>query len=78
LSATALPIRGAGYNKALREFVLPYDEVQLASSPDALLLEFLEHSYSAAATLGKWDRAALEYRCPSGDVQPERPPHSRR
>jgi hypothetical protein len=44
----------------LHEFVLPYDRVREAPSPDAMLLEFLQNSYEAAADLGKWDRAALE------------------
>jgi hypothetical protein len=34
--------------------------VRDAPSPDAMLLEFLQSSYEAAADLGKWDRAALE------------------
>jgi uncharacterized protein DUF5996 len=44
----------------LHEFILPYDAVREAPSPDATLLEFLQSSYEAAADLGKWDRAALE------------------
>lgn len=60
-NAASLNVQGAGYNAALREFILPYDEVRLVSSPDALLLDFLENTYAAAARLGKWDRAALEY-----------------
>jgi hypothetical protein len=60
--ATPLRVPGAGYNTALREFVLPYDEVRLADSPDVFLLEFLENTYDAAASLGQWDRAGLEYR----------------
>jgi hypothetical protein len=51
---------GASYNAALREFVLPYDVVRNADSPDDALLEFLQNTYEAAADLGKWDRAALE------------------
>jgi Family of unknown function (DUF5996) len=50
----------AFYHQTLREFVLPYDAVRTASSPDAMLLEFLQSTYDAAATLGQWDRAALE------------------
>ena len=50
----------AFYHSDLHEFVLPYDEVREAPSPDAILLEFLQSSYDAAADLGKWDRAALE------------------
>ena len=51
---------GATYNSILREFVLPYDDVRLAESPDVILLDFLQSSYEAAANLGVWDRSALE------------------
>src|SRR5262249_18466559 len=50
----------ARYDRGLSEFVLPYDAVRLAASPDLTLLEFLQGSYEAAADLGKWDRDALE------------------
>ena len=50
----------AFYSQDLREFVLPYDEVRLAASPDDTLLEFLQTTYEAAANLAGWDRAALE------------------
>jgi hypothetical protein len=39
---------------------LPYAAVRQAPFPDAVLLEFLQSTYEAAADLGKWDRAALE------------------
>jgi hypothetical protein len=51
---------GARYDDTLREFVLPYDDVRKASSPDEALLEFAQSTYEAAATCAKWDRAALE------------------
>lgn len=50
----------ARYNAELGEFLLPYDDVRRAGSPDAMLLEFLQSSYEAAADRGAWDRAALE------------------
>jgi len=50
----------AYYHPDLREFILPYDEVRTAREPDAMLLEFLQSTYEAAANLGRWDRAALE------------------
>lgn len=50
----------AGYNRLLREFVLPYDAVRQSATPNATLLTFLQDSYAAAADLGAWDRAALE------------------
>jgi hypothetical protein len=52
----------AGYNLALREWVLPYEAVRTAPDPDAALLDFLQSTYEAAADLGGWDRAALERR----------------
>jgi hypothetical protein len=52
----------AFYSKELGEFVLPYDAVRLAESPDETLLAFLQSTYEAAASLGGWDRAALERR----------------
>ena len=56
--------RGAHFDGALGEFILPYDTVRRAADPDALLLDFLSTTYAAAAETGGWDRAALE--CPVG------------
>jgi len=50
----------AFYSPDFREFILAYDFVRQVSSPDQLLLEFLQSTYAAAANLAKWDRAALE------------------
>jgi Family of unknown function (DUF5996) len=50
----------ASYRTQLGEFLLPYDDVRNASDPRRALLEFLQSTYEAGATLGKWDRAALE------------------
>jgi hypothetical protein len=50
----------AFYSKDYGEFILPYDRVARAASPDDTLLEFLQSTYEAAAALGQWDRAALE------------------
>jgi hypothetical protein len=58
-SAPILPEQ-AFYDSKLGQFLLPYDAVRQASSPDEPLLQFLERSYSAAAELGHWDRAGLE------------------
>ncbi len=44
----------------LGEFVLPYEAVRTAPSPDEALLEFLQSTYEAAADLARWDRGALE------------------
>ena len=55
---------GAHFERALGEFILPYDTVRNAADPDALLLDFLATTYAAAAETGSWDRARLE--CPFG------------
>lgn len=57
---------GARWDDALAEFVLPYEVVRTASDPDAVLLEFLQRTYEAAATTASWDRATLE-RTTGGD-----------
>jgi hypothetical protein len=56
----------ARFDQQLGEFLLPYDAVRTAADPDATLLNFLQTTYDAAATAGKWDRAALE--CDEGRV----------
>jgi hypothetical protein len=55
----------ASYNAQFHEFVLPYDAVRAAKSPDDVLLDFAQSTYDAASQLGKWDRAALEEKKPS-------------
>ncbi|MDR3608204.1 MAG: DUF5996 family protein [Oligoflexia bacterium] len=57
--AAPVPI-GAYYDARLREFILPYYVVRASRSPDALLAEFFQRTYDAAADLGHWDREALE------------------
>jgi hypothetical protein len=49
----------ASYNPQLKEFILRYEDVRKAESPDAALLEFARTTYDAASRLGNWDRAAL-------------------
>jgi hypothetical protein len=48
------------YSPELKEFVLPYESVRVASRPEELLLDFLQVTYEAGADLGGWDRGALE------------------
>ncbi len=55
----------ASYNATMHEFILPYDAVRTADSPDAVLLEFAQSAYDAASTLGKWERDALKEVKPS-------------
>jgi hypothetical protein len=51
----------AFYSADFQQFLLPYEAVRTAADPDATLLGFLQTTYDAAADLGRWDRAALEY-----------------
>ncbi|MCE3284004.1 MAG: hypothetical protein K0R70_260 [Steroidobacteraceae bacterium] len=57
--ATVEP-REAWFDKGLGEFLLPYEVVRNAPSPDETLLAFLQSTYRAAADRGAWDRDALE------------------
>jgi hypothetical protein len=50
----------AFYHAHMREFLLPYDVVRTATSPEQVLLAFVQSTYEAAANLGKWDRERLE------------------
>ncbi|MEZ5317139.1 MAG: DUF5996 family protein [Vicinamibacterales bacterium] len=61
----ALP-DGAFYSQDLHEFVLPYDVVRASSTPDEVVLSFLQSTYDAAATLGNWDRRHLDRAEPPG------------
>jgi hypothetical protein len=63
----------AGYNPQLKEFVLRYEDVRKAESPDAVLLDFARSTYDAASTLGNWDRAALSEVKPDLHSRPQRP-----
>jgi len=50
----------AYYHTQLNEYILPYDAVRRARSPEKELRAFVDSTYAAAADLAKWDRAALE------------------
>jgi hypothetical protein len=50
----------AFYNQQMGEFLLMHEQVRTAASPTETLLDFLQSTYEAGATLGKWDRKALE------------------
>jgi hypothetical protein len=58
-TAPVLP-EAAYYDQELGQFILPYDAVRQAASPDETLMAFLQSTYEAAANLGSWGRAALE------------------
>ncbi len=54
----------AFYHRELDEFILPYESVRTAVSPEAAIRAFVESTYEQAADLAKWDRAALERAVP--------------
>ena len=64
---SAAPVRpdGAFYHPELKEFVLPYEAVRAAASPEEAIIAFVDSTYSQAATLAGWDRAALERPVPA-------------
>ena len=66
----AAPVRprGAAWSAEMGEFVLPYETMRTAQSPDVALLNFLQSTYEAAADLGDWPRADLERDAPNGET----------
>ena len=60
LSTAKLRPAEAIYSTDMSEFLLLYDDVRTAPSPDLALMDFLQSTYEAGATLANWDRAALE------------------
>lgn len=50
----------AFFHPEIKEFILMYDEVRKAESPDQMLLDFLQSTYEAAAALAQWNREELE------------------
>ncbi len=51
---------GAFYHPELKEFILMYEQVRRMEQPEQALLEFLQSTYEAAATLAHWKRDELE------------------
>jgi hypothetical protein len=58
-TAAVLP-EAAYYHPEMSEFVLPYEAVRKAPSPDESIAAFVRSTYDRAATLGGWDRRSLE------------------
>ena len=56
------PVRpsAAHWSAPLGEFILNYDGVRSASSPDQAVLDFCQSAYEAGAKLAQWDRENLE------------------
>ena len=60
LKAARVQPRGAFYHGELGEFVLPYETVRKADSPEDAIAAFVDSTYDQAATLARWNRAVLE------------------
>ena len=60
LAARAVRPKAAYYSRELADFILPYEAVRAAPSPDEAVLEFFQSVYDAGADLAGWDRAALD------------------
>jgi hypothetical protein len=58
--AAAVRPRAAFYSRELADFILPYEAVRSAVSPDQAVLEFYQSAYDTEADLARWDRAALD------------------
>jgi hypothetical protein len=54
----------AYYHQEMGEFVLPYEAIRTAASPDQEIAAFVDSTYEQAASLAGWDRAALERTLP--------------
>jgi Family of unknown function (DUF5996) len=52
----------AFFHQELGEFILPYDAMREANSPEAEVRAFVNSTYQVGADLAKWDRTALERR----------------
>lgn len=50
----------ARYHGTLKEFLLPYDAMRTATSPEAALMAFCDSTYEAAADLAQWNREGLD------------------
>lgn len=58
--ATVRP-SAAFYHDKLGEYILMYEDVRRAADPRSALLDFLQSTYDAGATLGRWPREALDH-----------------
>jgi len=50
----------AFYHRDMGEFILPYESVRTARSPEDSIRAFVESTYEGAADLAGWDRRGLE------------------
>ena len=67
LQEASLRPTAAWYSPDKGEFLLRYEDVRSADAAEQVLLEFLQSTYEAGATLARWDRGDLEREAPSPD-----------
>ena len=60
LKAARVQPRGAFYHGELGEFILPYETVRKADSPEHAIKAFVDSTYEQAAKLGALERPVLE------------------
>jgi hypothetical protein len=60
---------GARWEPSMGEFVLPYEAVLTAPSPDETALAFFESVHAAKPRLANWDTEALAAHVPAGNGQ---------
>ena len=60
LGDQAIKPEQAFYSKEMSEFLLVYDDVRGAAQPEEALMQFLQTTYEAGATLANWNRKELE------------------
>jgi len=51
---------GSYWDNQMGEFLLKYDDVRSAQSPDEAILDFCQSTYEAGAKLARWDRESFE------------------
>jgi hypothetical protein len=56
LKTAAVHPEQAYYHTGMGEFILPYEAVRRASSPEGAIAAFVDSTYERAATLGAWDK----------------------
>ena len=60
LEKEAVRPEGAHWDANMREFLLKYEDVRTAPSPEDAILEFCRSTYESAARLAGWNREALD------------------
>ena len=61
LATTRVEPEAAFFSDALKEFLLPYEDVRKSPDPAKTILQFAESTYQAGARLGGWDAARFAY-----------------